>query len=235
MLAARSSRDSLQMEDFEEAKDKVSMGVARSSMVVPLRERRRTAYHEAGHAIVARMLPEADGVHKVTIVPRGRALGVTMMLPEEDRLSATAQQLVARLAVAMGGRAAEIIAFDEISTGASNDLQQATRIARAMVTEYGMSPAVGPMSVASGNEPFLGRDLGRTGTSLSEATSRLIDEEIKRFLYEADALAIGILRANLHILEGMAELLLEKETVGGVEFEALVSGLVPVQFPASPA
>ncbi len=235
LLAARSSRDSLQMEDFEEAKDKVSMGVARTSMVVPLRERRRTAYHEAGHAIVARMLPEADGVHKVTIVPRGRALGVTMMLPEEDRLSATAQQLVARLAVAMGGRAAEIIAFDEISTGASNDLQQATRIARAMVTEYGMSPAVGPMSVASGNEPFLGRDLGRTGTSLSEATSRLIDEEIKRFLYEADALAIGILRANLHILEGMAELLLEKETVGGVEFEALVSGLVPVQFPASPA
>jgi cell division protease FtsH len=227
LLAARRERDSLGMHDFEEAKDKVSMGVARKSMVVPPRERRRTAFHEAGHAIVARLLPEADTVHKVTIVPRGRALGVTMMLPEEDRLGATLRQLLTRLAVFMGGRAAELLAFDEISTGASNDLRQATRIARAMVTEYGMSDVVGPMSINDEGEPFLGRDLGRRAT-VSERTSQLIDEEVKRLLNEADALARSILRQNMHILERLAELLLEQETVEGTEFEEVVQGLNPV-------
>jgi cell division protease FtsH len=227
LLAARRERDSLGMHDFEEAKDKVSMGVARTSMVVPARERRRTAFHEAGHAIVARLLPEADTVHKVTIVPRGRALGVTMMLPEEDRLGATVRQLLTRLAVFMGGRAAELLAFDEISTGASNDLRQATRIARAMVTEYGMSEAVGPMSIGDEGEPFLGRDLGRRAT-VSEHTSQLIDGEVRRLLDEADALARSILRQNMHILERLAELLLEQETVQGAEFEEVVQGLNPV-------
>ncbi len=230
LLAARNSRDAVAQHDFEEAKDKVSMGVARTSMVVPQRERRRTAFHEAGHAIVARLLPEADRVHKVTIVPRGRALGVTMMLPEEDRLGATLRQLLTRLAVFMGGRAAEVLAFDEISTGASNDLRQATRIARAMVTEYGMSEAVGPMSMGDEGEPFLGRDLGRRSAT-SESTAQLVDQEVKRLLDEADGLARDILRQNMHILERLAELLLEKETVDGAEFEAVVQGLDPV-YPA---
>lgn len=227
LIAARLDRDAILHQDFESAKDKVSMGVERRSMVVPEGERRRTAYHEAGHAIVARLLPDADRVHKVTIVPRGRALGVTMMLPDEDRLGATLRQLRTRIAIAMGGRAAELLAFDEVSTGASNDLKQATRIARAMVTEYGMSEAVGPMSLSEEAEVFLGRDFGKA-QNVSEATARLVDGEIKRFLDEADQLARSILQQNKHILERLAEVLLDKETVEGNEFEDMVSGLEPV-------
>jgi cell division protease FtsH len=227
LLAAREDKEAISHADFERAKDKVSMGVERHSMVVPERERRRTAYHEAGHAIVAALLPEADTVHKVTIVPRGRALGLTMMLPDEDRLGATLAQLRTRIAIAMGGRAAEILAFDEISTGAAQDLRQATAIARAMVTEYGMSEAVGPMAISEDQEVFLGRDFGRT-RNVSEATARMVDGEVKRFLDDADQLARSILRQNLHILERLAQLLLDKETVEGVEFEQVVSGLNPV-------
>jgi cell division protease FtsH len=215
------------MADLERAKDKVSMGVERRSLVVPEKERRRTAYHEAGHAIVARLLPHSDKVHKVTIVPRGRALGVTQMIPDEDKLGATAEELTTRLAVFMGGRAAEALTFNEISTGASNDLKQATRIARAMVTQYGMSSAVGPMSIAEESEVFLGRDLGRTN-NVSEATAQLVDGEVKRLLTEADALAASILNQNTHILERLAQLLLVEETVEGPQFEEVVQGLNPV-------
>ncbi len=227
LLAARDDKEQVEMNDLERAKDKVSMGVERRSLVVPEKERRRTAYHEAGHAIVARLLPHSDTVHKVTIVPRGRALGVTQMLPDEDKLGATAEELTTRLAVFMGGRAAEALIFDEISTGAANDLKQATRIARAMVTQYGMSDAVGPMSISEENDVFLGRDFGRSAT-VSEATSQLIDTEVKRLLREADALARSILNQNTHILEKLAQVLLVEETVEGPKFEAVVSDLNPV-------
>jgi len=227
LLAARDDKQQVEMVDLERAKDKVSMGVERRSLVVPEKERRRTAYHEAGHAIVARLLPHSDTVHKVTIVPRGRALGVTQMLPDEDKLGATAHELTTRLAVFMGGRAAEALTFNEISTGASNDLKQATRIARAMVTQYGMSDAVGPMSITEESEVFLGRDLGRS-RNVSEATSRLVDAEVKRLLTEADDLALSILNQNTHILEKLAQLLLVEETVEGAQFEDIVQGLNPV-------
>jgi cell division protease FtsH len=232
LIAAREGKERLETNDFERAKDKVSMGVERRSMVVPENERRRTAYHEAGHAIVARMLPDADTVHKVTIVPRGRALGLTQILPDEDRLGATVDELRARLAIFMGGRAAEELVLSEISTGASNDLKQATRIARAMVTEFGMSERLGPMSLGDDGEVFLGRDFGRVQDH-SEHTSRVIDDEVKRFLDEAYAIASGILKANLHILEHLAQRLLEKETVEGREFEEMVAGLNPI-YPTPP-
>ena len=227
LLAARDDKDVVSMADLDNAKDKVSMGVERRSLVVPEKERRRTAYHEAGHAIVARLLPHSDTVHKVTIVPRGRALGVTQMLPDEDKLGATSEELTTRLAVFMGGRAAEAITFNEISTGASNDLKQATRIARAMVTQYGMSDALGPMSISEETDVFLGRDFGR-GRPVSESTSRLVDDEVKRLLTEADAVARSILNQNTHILEKLAQLLLVEETVEGVQFEEVVQGLNPV-------
>jgi cell division protease FtsH len=227
LIAAREGKDQVQMIDLENAKDKVSMGVERRSLVVPAKERKRTAYHEAGHAIVARLLPDSDTVHKVTIVPRGRALGVTQMLPDEDKLGATAGELNTRLAIFMGGRAAESLTFGVVSTGASNDLQQATRIARAMVTEYGMSEALGPMSIQQEGQVFLGRDLGRSRT-ISESTAKLVDGEVKRLLQEADAMAHSILRQNTHILERLAQLLLEVETVEGRQFEEVVSGLNPV-------
>jgi cell division protease FtsH len=227
LIAAQKDRESIFMEDFESAKDKVSMGAERRSMVIPEHERRRTAIHEAGHAIVARMLPEADRVHKVTIVPRGRALGVTMMLPDEDRLGATIDQLKTRLTIFMGGRAAEKLALDEFSTGASNDLMQATRIARAMVTEYGMSEALGPITLNEDNEVFLGRDFGRK-QGFSEDTASKIDQEIKRLCDNAYSQATTILSANMHILDRLAEVLLECETVDSLEFEEVVSGMNPV-------
>ncbi len=225
--AARYDKDAVDMEDFEEARDKVSMGVERRSMVISERERRRTAFHEAGHAIVARLLPHADTVHKVTIVPRGRALGVTQMVPDEDRLGATLDELSTRLAIFMGGRAAEEIALQELSTGASNDLQQATRLARAMVTQYGMSEVLGPMALDDGNEVFLGRDFGRTQEH-SPDTARKVDAEVQRMLREANELARTILRQNVHILDRLADLLLAQETVEGEEFERVVAGLNPV-------
>jgi len=234
LLAARKDRDKIQMADFEDAKDKVLMGAERRSLVRPEHERRRTAYHEAGHAIVARILPHADTVHKVTIVPRGRALGVTQMHPDEDRFGMTAAQMHTMIAVYMGGRAAEEIVLDELSTGASDDLRQATRIARSMVAEYGMSAELGPVSFAEGGEVFLGRDLNRV-RQFSQSTARLIDDEVRRMLDEAYRLAHTVLRQNIHILHRMAQILLEKETVEGTEFEEVVAGLNPVYPVPDPA
>jgi cell division protease FtsH len=234
LIAARDDKDRIEMADFESARDKVSMGAERRSLVVPERSRVRTAYHEAGHAIVARLLPDTDRVHKVTIVPRGRALGVTQILPDEDALDYTSDQLRNRITFMMGGRAAEIMRFQELTTGASNDLKQATRIARAMVTEYGMSDRVGPVSIQEGQEVFLGRDMGRT-RSVSEATAQLVDAEVRRILDEADALAQSILKQNMHILERLSQVLLENETVEGAEFEEVVQGLDPVYPVLKPA
>ena len=234
LQAARTDKLAIAMHDFEMARDRIAMGVERRSMVISDKERRRTAFHEAGHAIVARLLPEADTVHKVTIVPRGRALGVTWMFPDEDRLGATKGELETRLAIFMGGRAAETLVLDEISTGAANDLQQATRIARAMVTQFGMSQALGPMSTDSGQEIFLGRDFGRVAEH-SEETARRIDAEVQRMLQQANDLAIRVLQQNLHILDHLSALLLEQETVEGQEFERVVAELVPVYPTPQPA
>jgi cell division protease FtsH len=228
LLAARREKDKLEMIDFEDAKDKVAMGVERKSMVIPDRVRRRTAYHEAGHAIIAHLVPFSDPVHKITIIPRGRALGMTLMLPSEDRLEATTEQLSARLAVAMGGRAAEEIVFNEITTGAHNDIKQATELARAMVTEYGMSDAIGPMNLSGQGEVFLGRDYSKV-QSHSEDTSRLVDSEVRRLLEDAYTLASKILNDNRHILEQVSELLLDKETIGAREFSSLIASLGPVE------
>ena len=233
LLAARYNKSSVEMNDFEAAKDKVSMGAERKGLVLPEEERRRTAYHEAGHAIVAQLMPDADTVHKVTIVPRGRALGVTQILPDEDQYGATVQQLRTRLAIFMGGRAAEEIVMSDFSTGASNDIEQATRIARAMVTRFGMSAEVGPVAIEdSSEEVFLGRDFGRT-QHYSQRTAEMVDGEIRRLLDDAYKSAHEVLTSNAHILHRLAGILLEKETVDGPEFQRLVGTLNPVAHPAS--
>jgi len=235
LLAARFEKRKVEMSDFEASKDKVSMGAERRSMVIPEHERERTAIHEAGHAIVARLLPDSDNVHKVTIIPRGRALGVTHLVPDEDRLGMTHKEMRTRLAIFMGGRAAEEITMSEFSTGASDDLKKATRIARAMVTEYGMSEAVGPVVLSDDNaEVFLGRDWVQH-TEFSEHTAQLVDSEIRALLEEAYAIAKTTLLANLHILNKLAQQLLERETVEGAELERIIVGLNPVYPQAKPA
>jgi cell division protease FtsH len=235
LLAARFEKRKVEMSDFEASKDKVSMGAERRSMVIPEHERERTAIHEAGHAIVARLLPDSDNVHKVTIIPRGRALGVTHLVPDEDRLGMTHKEMRTRLAIFMGGRAAEEITMSEFSTGASDDLKKATRIARAMVTEYGMSEAVGPVVLSDDNaEVFLGRDWVQH-TEFSEHTAQMVDSEIRSLLEEAYAVAKTTLLSNLHILNKLAQQLLERETVEGAELERIIVGLNPVYPQAKPA
>jgi cell division protease FtsH len=227
LLAARFDKKKIDMSDFEEAKDKVFMGPERRSVVVSEKDRRRTAYHEAGHAIVAAVLPGADRVHKVTITPRGRAMGLTWFLPEE-RMGHNLREFKARIVMAMGGRAAEEVIFDEISTGASDDIKQATRIARAMVCEYGMSENLGPVAWGEGDqEVFLGRDLGRR-TNYSERTAMAIDEEVKGIVEGAYSKSKAILLSNIHILHKVAQMLLEKETVDGEEFFRVVNNMNPV-------
>jgi cell division protease FtsH len=230
LAAARRGREAVLQDDFEEAKDKVSMGAERRSLVVPEKERRRTAYHEAGHAVVAWLMPEADTVSKISIVPRGRALGVTLMLPDEDRLGASASELHTLITVLMGGRVAELLIFEEMTTGASDDLRRASRIARAMVTEYGMSARIGAQHLAEEQDPSM-MGLGRS-RGFAESTAQAVDDEAKRILDEGEALARSVLRQNLHILEKLAQLLLEKETVDGVELTTLLSGMNPV-YPAA--
>ena len=224
LLAARSNKDKVYFEDFESAKDKVTMGLERKSMVIPQEERKRTAFHEAGHALVAKALPEADIVHKVSIVPRGRALGVTQMFPKEDQLGATTEQLNTKLVVYMGGRAAEEIIFSEITTGAQNDIQQATKIARAMVTEYGMSETVGPINLSGDGEVFVGRDYSKKSNT-SEHLAQMVDSEVKRLLENAYKSAKDIIYGNLDTLHTVAEHLLEKETINKHEFEVLAENV----------
>ena len=220
LLAARGNKDSVSMVDFENAKDKITIGLERKSLIIPEEERRRTAFHEAGHALVAKALPHADTVHKVSIVPRGRALGVTQMFPNEDQLGATTDQLNTKLVVFMGGRAAEELVFNEITTGAQNDIQQATKIARAMVTNYGMSKAIGPINLNGDGEVFVGRDYSKK-SSTSEHLSQLVDSEVKKLLEGAYKQAKDILNSNRTILDIVAEKLLEKETIDREEFEQL--------------
>ncbi|MAG32607.1 MAG: cell division protein FtsH [Deltaproteobacteria bacterium] len=227
LLAARRNATRVAHEDFENAKDKVLMGAERRSMIMSDEDKRVTAFHEAGHALVALLTPEdSDPVHKVTIIPRGMALGLTQTLPEEDRLNFTESEIHAVIRYAMGGRAAEDIVFDHFSTGASNDLQKATGMARRMVTEFGMSKALGPVSYSdSGADVFLGRDLV-SRKDYSEQKAREIDDEVSDILARKYDEARQLLLDNRDVLDRIAEALLERETLEGPQLKILLRGEV---------
>ena len=226
LLAARYDKDKVYMEDFEVAKDKVMLGVERKSLVISEEERKVTAYHEAGHAVIAMKVPGLDPLHKVTIVPRGQALGLTASLPEEDRHNYTRDWLLGQLKMLFGGRVAEEMTFgdEKITTGAGNDIERATSIARRMVTQFGMSPAVGPIAVGNREqEIFLGRELMQR-REISERTAQLVDSEIKRILEESFAAARTVLESNTDLLETIAEALLERETLDADEIQLISRG-----------
>ena len=234
LLAAKRDKEKIGMADFEDAKDKVYMGLERKSKVIKEEDRRVTAYHEGGHALVARFLPETDVVNKITIVPRGRAAGITWFLPEERDFKYK-DQLESELAVAFGGRVAEEIVFNRISTGAANDIKQATDLAQQMVRSWGMSDDLGPLSYAKGEEHvFLGREIAQH-RDYSEATAQKIDEEIIKLIKSSYGRAKTVLNENLDILHKLAENLLEKETVMGKELDELIHSLRPgIKLPSDP-
>lgn len=227
LMAARRNARLVEMQDFEKAKDKIFMGPERRSMVMTEEEKRATAYHESGHAIVAEMLPGTDPVHKVTIMPRGRALGVTWQLPERDRYSMYYDQMLNQISMLFGGRIAEDLFVKKISTGASNDYERATKIARDMVTRYGMSAELGPMVYAENEgEVFLGRSVTQT-TNISEATQQKVDVEIRRILEEQYAVAQKILEDNRDKMEAMTAALMKWETIGREQVEDIMAGREP--------
>jgi len=237
LLAARRNKSAVDMDDLEDAKDKVMLGLERRSMVLSDEERRLTAYHEAGHAIVSLKVPGLDPLHKVTIVPRGRALGITFSLPEEDRHNYTKQYILGRLAMAYGGRVAEELVFgpDKVTTGAAADIQQATEMARRMVTQFGMSDVVGPIAVGDREaEIFLGREVVQR-REVSERTAELVDTEVKRVLTDAYEQARNILADHRAALDRLAATLLERETLDREDVEAVVAGkTLPPVAPAAP-
>ena len=222
LQAAKLNQDRLDMHDFEYAKDKVLMGRERRSLILSEEEKRITAYHEGGHALAARLLPGSDPVHKVTIIPRGRALGVTMQLPEEDRHGYSRTFLRNNLVVLLGGRVAEEIIFDDITTGASNDIERVTRMARKMVCEWGMSEAVGTQSIGeTGEEVFIGREWVQN-KNFSEDTARLVDSEVKRIVEDAHSRCRKLLEENLDALHRIAQALLDRETITGDDLDLLM-------------
>jgi len=221
LLAARKNKKFVEQEDLEEAVDKVMIGIAREGILSP-EEKKRVAYHEAGHAILSKLLPNADPVHKVSVIPRGMALGVTVAIPEEDKRLMTKEYLEDMITVLMGGRVAEKLVFGNLSTGAANDLERVTEIARKMVTEWGMSERLGPATFGkTQREVFLGRDLGLK-TPISEETLRIIDEEINRIVEWAEMRAEEILKENIEKLHRLAQVLLEKETISGEELDKII-------------
>ena len=227
LFAARGNKRLVDMEDFEKAKDKIMMGAERRSMVMNEDERRNTAYHESGHAVVAKLMPKSDPVHKVTIIPRGRALGLTMQLPEEDRYAYDRVYLMSRIAVLFGGRIAEELFMNQMTTGASNDFERATQMARDMVTRYGMSNELGPMVYGENEgEVFLGRSV-TTHKNLSEATLEKVDREIRRIIDEQYALARRILEENRDKVERMTRALLEWETIDAEQIDDIMGGREP--------
>jgi len=232
LLAAKRNKEKIDMFDFEDSKDKVYMGLERKSKVIKEEDRKTTAYHEGGHALVARFLPETDAVNKITIIPRGRAAGITWFLPEERDFKYK-DQLQSELAVAFGGRVAEEIVFDRISTGAANDIKQATDLAQQMIRTWGMSEDLGPLSYAKGEEQvFLGREIAQH-RDYSEATAQKIDDEIHRLIDNAYKRAREVLEENLDILHKLSDELLEKETVMGAELDELIVSLRPgIELPA---
>ncbi len=237
LLAARRGHERIYMNDFEEAKDKVMLGAERKSLVMKEEERRLTAYHEAGHAVCAVMVKGNDPLHKVTIVPRGRALGVAFTLPEDDRVSVTREQIEARLAMAYGGRVAEELIFgrERVTTGAASDIQQATGIARRYVTQWGLSDRIGPILVGENEqEVFLGREL-MSRREVSEQTAELVDAEVKRVIDSAYERARQTLTDHLSLLHAVAKALLERETLNREDFNRLVRGeSLPPRAPVPP-
>jgi cell division protease FtsH len=227
LFAARGNKRLVDMEDFERAKDKILMGAERRSIVMPEHERRNTAYHESGHAVVARLLPTTDPVHKVTIIPRGRALGVTMQLPTEDRYSMDREHLLQNISVLFGGRIAEEIFMNQMTTGASNDFERATEMARRMVTQWGMSDALGTMVYGdSDGEVFLGRSIS-SHKNVSEATMLKVDMEVRRIIDEQYALARRLIEENRTKVETMAQALLEWETIDSDQVNDIMEGRAP--------
>ena len=227
LFAARRNKRLVDMDDFEMAKDKIMMGSERRSMVMSEEEKMNTAYHESGHAVVAKIMPKSDPVHKVTIIPRGRALGLTMQLPEQDRYAYDRVYLMSRIAVLFGGRIAEELFMNQMTTGASNDFERATSMARDMVTRYGMSDALGPMVYGENDgEVFLGRSV-TTHKSVSEATMQQVDAEIRRIIDEQYALARKILEENRDKVEAMTKALLEWETIDADQINDIMDGKPP--------
>jgi cell division protease FtsH len=225
LLAARQDKDAVAMEDFELAKDKVLMGSERRSMVMSDQERRTAAWHEAGHTIVGKLVEGNDAVHKVSIIPRGAALGVTMFLPTEDRHLMTRQQTLARVAMALGGRVAEELVFSEITTGAQDDIKRATRVARAMVCELGMSSKLGPVAYGENEESvFLGREISSRREDYSEETAREIDQEVRGIVEGQYTVARKVLSENRDKLDRLAQALLERETLDSEEIESVLAG-----------
>ena len=224
LLAARDDKKAVAMVDFEEAKDKVMMGVERRSMVISDKEKKNTAYHESGHALVAALLPGTDPIHKVTIIPRGRALGVTMQLPMDEQHTYQRNYLFSSLAILMGGRCAEEICLGEMTTGAGNDIERATEMARKMVCEWGMSDKMGPLTYGAKEEQvFLGKDMS-SQKNFSDQTAKLIDQEVKTLVMDGYTRATDLLKNNCDVLEKMAQALLERETLDGQDIKDIIAG-----------
>jgi cell division protease FtsH len=222
LFAARRNSNVVTMADFEQAKDKVFMGIERRSLVLSEQEKRTTAYHEMGHALMGKLLPNADPVHKVTIIPRGPALGVTSYLPKEDRHTLSKDYIETQIMCLLGGRIAEKVVFNQYTTGASNDLERATMLARKMVTEWGMSERIGPVNYnSSHNEVFLGRDFGHV-RPYSEQTAQLIDAEVTRIIRELEHRTEELLREHEGLMHFLVKHLLEKETLDASELDQLI-------------
>ena len=224
LFAARRNSDKVTMYDFENAKDKILMGIERKSLVISDKEKEMTAYHEMGHVLIGKLVPKSDPVHKVTIIPRGRALGVTASLPEEDLHSYSKEYIEAKIVMLMGGRAAEKLVFGNTTSGASNDIKRATDLARRMVCDWGMSEVIGPINYStSEDELFLGREIAHQ-KEFSESTQEKIDSEVKSILFGANAKAEEILEENIELLHKTSKILLERETLDAIEIEMLMKG-----------
>jgi len=224
LLAARRNKDHVSMSDFEDAKDKVMMGMERKTMLISEDEKKSTAYHESGHVLVSRLIPNTDPVYKVTIIPRGRALGVTSYLPIDEKHNYSKSFLESMLAQLMGGRAAEKIVFSQFTTGAGNDIERATEIARKMVCEWGMSEKLGPVTFGKKEEEiFLGREISQH-RDYSENTAQDIDREVRVIINFAEQIAEKIIRENISALHGLAEALLEHEILDGEQIALILKG-----------
>lgn len=222
LIAARRAKKSIESDDFEHAKDKVLMGVERRSMIIPFEERKNAAYHEAGHALVAKMIPGSDPIHKVTIIPRGRALGITQQLPIDERHTYSKEYLLNNITILLGGRAAEELVLNHSTTGAGNDIERATAIARKMVCEWGMSKKLGPLNYGKNEEHiFLGKEIGRQ-RDFSESTAQEIDEELYSIVQGCYERAKALLNGNMNALHGIAGKLLEKEVLDGQEIDFII-------------
>jgi cell division protease FtsH len=234
LLAARRNRTAVTMQDFEDAKDKVLMGVERKSMLINENEKKWIAYHEAGHTLVSKLTPGTDPIHKVTIMPRGRALGITQQLPIDDRKIYSKTYLMHQLAVMLGGRAAEQLVFGDLSTGAGDDIEHATQVARKMVCEWGMSEKLGPLTFGKKEEEiFLGRDIGMQ-RNYSEDTAKIIDEEVRRIVDVQVEAAKEIVSGNRDKLERLANALLERESLDSAMIDKILQdGALPVLGPVT--